>query len=256
MNEVFKYGNEQTTTYLWKLFSRVFQSEHFPETWSQGLIFPLFKGGPISARTDVGKYRGITLLSIIGKIYTDFLNQRVSLWMEKECILSDEQAGFRRARSTVDQLFILTETIKCNRPQKTYCAFIDIAKAYDRVWRDGLWHKLWEAGVKGKMWRILKNIYKQVKSSVMLGKYRTDFFLIEVGLRQGCLLSPILFDLFIDDLVKEINALGKGVQCGQKKLSILLFADDIVLLANSPEDLQLMLDTIYSFSLRYRFKFN
>jgi len=100
MNEVFKYGNEQTTTYLWKLFSRVFQSEHFPETWSQGLIFPLFKGGPISARTDVGKYRGITLLSIIGKIYTDILNQRVSLWMEKECLLSDEQACFRRARST------------------------------------------------------------------------------------------------------------------------------------------------------------
>src|SRR6185503_10719714 len=138
-----------TTTYLWKLFSRGFESEIFPETWPQGLIFPLFKGGPVSARADVGKYRGITLLSIIGKIYTDILNQRVSLWMEKECLLSDEQAGFRRARSTVDQLFILTETIKCNRPQKTYCAFIDIAKAYDRVWRDGLWHKLWEAGVKG-----------------------------------------------------------------------------------------------------------
>ena len=74
------------------------------------------------------------------------------------------------------------------------------------------------------MWRVLKNIYKKVESSVMLGQARTDFFEILVGLRQGCLLSPILFDIFLNDLVKEINNLGKGVPCGNKRVSILLFA--------------------------------
>ena len=73
------------------------------------------------------------------------------------------------------------------------------------------------------MWKVLKNLYQTVESSVMIGEYCTDFFDIEVGLRQGCLLSPILFDIFIDELGREINKLGKGVKCGNRKLSLLCF---------------------------------
>ena len=142
------------------------------------------------------------------------------------------------------------------RPKKTFVAFIDIAKAYDRVWRNGLWYKLLQSGIRGKMWRILKNIYNQVESSVLLGQGLSDFFTIEVGLRQGCLLSPILFDLFLNDLVKELNSLKKGVKVGHQKISILLFADDIALIADSKEDLELLLKTTYEFSLKWRFKFN
>ena len=94
-NEVFKFGGEQTTIYLWKLFQKIFASEAFPEQWSKGLIFPLFKGGN-DARMDTGKYRGITLLSILGKTYTIILNERLSRWVEQNKILLDEQAGFRK----------------------------------------------------------------------------------------------------------------------------------------------------------------
>lgn len=232
------------------------ESEQFPLDWSRGLIFPLFKGGPPEARSETGKYRGITLLSIIDKTYTSILNDRISSWVERNGILNDEQAGFRKGRSTVDQVFILTEIIINRRPAKSYVAFLDVAKAYDRVWRDGLWSKLYNAGVNGKMWRILKNIYRRVESSVLLGHKRTIFFLIEVGLRQGCLLSPILFDLFINDLSKVINALEKGVKCGNRDVSNLFFADDIAVIADSKEDLEVILQTIYDFSLKWRFKFN
>ena len=75
------------------------------------------------------------------------MNERVTKWIENKGILVEEQAGFRRDRSTVDQLFILTEMIKNRRPKKTYVCFIDIQKAYDRVWRDGLWEKLYEYGM-------------------------------------------------------------------------------------------------------------
>jgi hypothetical protein len=101
--------------------------------------------------------------------------------------------------------------------------------------------------VKGKMWRVLRNIYSKVESAVLLGNSRTNWFEIEVGLRQGCLLSPLLFDIFLDDLVREINSLEKGVKCGNKRLSILLFADDIAILAESKEDLQLMLDKLFEY---------
>jgi len=153
-------------------------------------------------------------------------------------ILVEEQAGFRKNRSTTDQIFILTEIVKNRRPKPTFCAFIDIAKAYDKVWRNGLWYKLWQYGIRGKMWRILKNIYEKVESSILLGENRTDWFSIEVGLRQGCVLSCILFILFINDLAKVIKSLKKGVKVGNKLVSILLFADDIVLIAENKDDLE------------------
>src|SRR5689334_6409411 len=124
----------------------------------------------------------------------------------------------------MDQLFVLLETIKVRRPKTTYAAFIDIAKAYDKVWRNGLWYKLFKLGVKGKFWRILRNIYRKVESSVLLGENRTSWFTIEVGLRQGCILSPILFILFINDLKEVLDNLKKGITIG----SMLLFADDLV----------------------------
>ncbi len=255
-NEVFKCGDEQVATYLWKLFQLVFESEQFPEDWARGLIFPLFKGGPEEFKLDPNKYRGITLLSIVGKTYTVILNKRLSDWAEANDIFVDEQAGFRRARSTIDQLFILLETIKFRRPKTTYCAFIDVAKAYDKVWRNGLWYKLWKVGIKGKLWRVLKNIYRKVESSVLLGDNRTAWFLIEVGLRQGCILSPILFTLFINDLRDVIERMNKGVKIGTRRISILFFADDIVLLANNKQDLEYMLKVLYNYSVLWRFKYN
>ena len=112
MNEIFKYGGELVATYLQKFFQRIFEGEEFPSTWSQGLIFPLFKGGPDEFKLDPNKYRGITLLSIIGKTYTSILNKRIYDYVEANHVLCDEQAGFRQKRSTTDQIFILTEIIK------------------------------------------------------------------------------------------------------------------------------------------------
>ena len=99
------------------------------------------------------------------------------------------------------------------------------------------------------MLRVLRSIYKKVLSCVLLGDVCTDFFEILVGLRQGCLLSPILFDIFIDELGAVINKLNKGVLCGNRMVSILFFA--VVLIAESKEYLELMLQTAYEFCLKF-----
>ena len=161
-------------------YMEIFHQEAYPETWTRGLIFPIFKGGPIEDTYNPLKYRGITLLSVLGKLYAAILNERVTLWIESRGILVEEQAGFRRDRSTVDQLFILTEMIR-NRSEETYVCFIDIQKAYDRVWRDGLWEKLHGYGMQGKMWRVLKNIYDSVESSVLINEGQSRFFSIDTG---------------------------------------------------------------------------
>ena len=79
-------------------------------------------------------------------------------------------------------------------------------KAFDRVFRAGLWKRLAEEGVKGKMWRVLKSIYATVESCVVIDGRLTDWFPIDTGVRQGCVLSPLLYAFFINGLVKEINA--------------------------------------------------
>ena len=186
------YGGDKVAEATWKLCNEIFRSEEYPVDWARGLIFPIFKGGPEELRYNPLKYRGITLLSVLGKIYAATLNERVTNWIEKKGILVEEQAGFRRDRSTVDQIYIMNELVKNrrSRAKKTYCCFIDIQKAYDRVWREGLWEKLHEYGLRGKMWRVLRSIYGCVESSVLVNDSETRFFTIEVGLRQDVFFHP------------------------------------------------------------------
>ena len=83
----------------------------------------------------------------------------------------------------------------------TYACFLDIKKAYDTVWREGLWDKLQRAGIQNRISQVIKNMYSEVKSSVILNDKMTEWFDIEIGLRQGCVLSPLLFLIFINDLL-------------------------------------------------------
>ena len=112
-----------------------------------------------------------------------------------------------------------------------------------------------DKGIDGKMWRVVKNLYQEVGSCVRLGEVKTDWFSLEVGLRQGCILSPILFSTFIDGLADVVKKEG-GARYGKLIVSLLLFADDIVLVAENAKMLQKMLDAVYDYSKKFRFRFN
>ena len=285
VNEILKYAGPEMTRSIWVLFNMLFEEEQVPQDWTRGLVVPIYKDGD---KHIADNYRGITLLSVVGKLYTVVLNTRLSRWCERNQILVDEQAGFREGRSTSDQLFILREAVqdRSRRKKDTYCCFLDIKKAYDTVFREGLWRRLWEVGVKGKMWRVLKNIYSKVESSVVVNAKRGEWFELHTGVRQGCILSPTLFAIFIDGLARAVKARNLGAEVGpqmgprksqrlaKKKygsqeqcsnmihrnnmvhVSLLLFADDIVLVTSSGEHLQDMLDTVHQYSRKYRFEFN
>ena len=129
-------------------------------------------------------------------------------------------------------------------------------KAYDTVWRNGLWKRMWDEGVRGKMWRVVKEMYSVVQSAVLVGEDQTEWFDLSTGVRQGCVMSPILFSLFINGLARKINEVGKGVEVGGRQVRLLMYADDIVLLAESAEDLQRMLDVVTAYSTQWRFRLN
>ena len=190
VNEVIKYGGENVTRLIWRLCRRCFELEHIPQEWMKGVIFPIYKAGDCR---DPNNYRGISLLSVVGKLYSSVLNRRLVDWSEKNNIILEEQGGFRPGRGCADQLFVLMSLLKGRRGKKTYCCFIDLRKAYDRVWRTGLWKRLWDEGVRGKVWRVLKNMYSNTPNCVLAGSEKTEFFGVDVGVRQGCVLSPLLF---------------------------------------------------------------
>ena len=139
----------------------------------------------------------------------------------------------------------------------TYAFFLDVQKAYDTVWRDGLWLKLWDLGVKGKMWRVIKSMYEASRSAVLLDGEKSSVFSVEQGVAQGCSLSPILFSVFINDLLREVEEAGLGVQlCNGKSIGGMLFADDFVGFSDSKEKLQKLIDVVHSYCNKWRLKAN
>ena len=217
-------------------------------------MFPLYKDGD---NRDPMNYRGITLLSIVGKVYNRVLGNRLMSFAERGRLgIVEEQGGFRPERGTEDQIFILTELLRARADRTTYTAFIDVKKAYDTVWRNGLWKRLWDEGVRGKMWRVIKDMYSVVQSSVLVGDEQTEMFDLHTGVRQGCVMSPVLFSFFINGLAREIKEKTQGVCVGNTRVRLLLYADDIVLLAERRRDLQDMLDIVTSYSKKWRFRVN
>jgi hypothetical protein len=168
------------------------------------------------------------------------------IWAEDNHILTDLQNGFRKGRSTIDHLSTLTSIIETRKKSRksTFCAFIDLKKAYDCVDRTLLWKTLETMGVNGRMKTAVKSLYDHVQCCVRVNGFDTDWFDVKGGLKQGCALSPTLFNLFINDLSTCLLALGKGVCLGHERVALLMYADDLVLIAESPEDLQEMLDCL------------
>ena len=157
--------------------------------------------------------------------------------------IADEQCGFRPGRSATDQVFTLQQVQEkaWEYAQSVFLAFVDLEKAYDRVPRDKLWECLREYGVDEELLRAIQALYKQSTACVRVGGIKSTPFTVGVGLRQGCVLSPILFATFMD----RIERRSRGPQCvkiGDVEVSRLLFADDLVLLTSSQEDLQRALD--------------
>ena len=141
LNEFFTAARDFLTPNLVVIFNAIFNSGIFPEAWTTGLLIPLHKKGNIHS-TD--NYRGITLLSVLGKIFTHVLNNRLTKWAEDYGIYVEAQGGFRAGRGTTDNMFILENIIytSINSGNTLYTAFIDFSKAFDYVVRDNLWYKL------------------------------------------------------------------------------------------------------------------
>ena len=162
-------------------------------------------------------------------------------------IIGEEQAGFREQHTTIDQLFCLHTIInKYLRHEggRFYALFVDFEKAFDRVNRAALWQKLLSQNVNSKMVNMLKAIYSDVKACVKSTEGLSDMITCPIGVKQGCIISPILFNLFLNDLQESISLGSHGINLDTIKLFVLLFADDLVLFAETVIELQRMINML------------
>ncbi|KAK3536643.1 hypothetical protein QTP86_015444, partial [Hemibagrus guttatus] len=221
-------------SWLTRLCNIAWRSGTVPLDWATGVVVPLFKKGD---RRVCSNYRGITLLSLPGKVYSRVLERRVRPLVEPR--IQEEQCGFRPSRGTLDQLYTLHRVLEGSWEfaQPVHMCFVDLEKAFDRVPRGILWEVLWEYGVRGPLLRAVRSLYNRSRSLVRIARCKSDLFPVHVGLRQGCPLSPVLFIVFMDRISRRSQGL-EGVRFGDHRISSLFFADDVVLLASSGLDLQ------------------
>ena len=254
-NEFIKYGGEGMEKGLFELFKFCWDRELVPQPWRHGTIISLFKKGD---RSDCSNYRGITLLPVVGKCLGMIIDKRLIQHHEGKGLFHEAQSAFRPKRSCIDNIFCLNQILSSRKKGKrgTFCFFLDIKKAYDTVWRNGLFHKLWQQGIKGKLYRLIVNMYSRDNSCTYVEGEKSEPFSLNQGVAQGDPLSPTLFNIFINDLLVEIHAEVSDISIGNQNIPALQYADDLVALAGSAEQIQHVINIIFTYSKKWRFLAN
>lgn len=228
-----------------------------PSEWDKSIIVPIPKSIKADPRIPLN-YRGVSLLSTVYKLYSGVLNKRLTHYLESNKVLVDEQNGFRRNRACIDHIFVISSVVRARLEdgEDTFVCFVDFKKAFDWINRDLMNYKLLNAGVRGKFYNALKALYKAPVACLQINDLKTGWFPTPFGVKQGDVLSPTLFALFINDLALEIKQANLGVPIEDFNLTILLYADDIALVAENPVNLQKMLTIMSSWCNKWRLTIN
>lgn len=246
-NEFYKNSSE-----IYKLIADIFnlmqKKNKWPTEWQTALITTVFKKGD---KEKPENYRGISLLPVLSKIYTKLIGEKIQNWSENNKILSEYQAGFRKNRSTIDNIFVMNTLIEQARKRKKplYACYIDLKTAFDSVSHKKLMQVLKEKNMPSNLMKVVTKIYEKVKASILMPQMmRTNEIMVEKGVRQGCHLSATLFNIYIDGVVEKLKEGNTHPPILlNEEIPILLYADDLVLLSTTEIGLKKALNILENF---------
>ena len=238
------------------LFNLIILVEYIPQQFRKSIIVPIFKGGK-KDRLERSNYRGITLQSVLCKVYETVLMNRISCLIKAKCNISCLQGACSKGLSSLNCAFLLHETIVHNveKESPVYVTYFDTKTAFDTVWIKGLFYKLYNKGIRGKLWRILKMAYENGSCAVNINGL-TDWFDVSVGVKQGGVLSMLMYICFINDLLLNIADTGLGCRIGDYDCGCIAYADDIAVCSLYPNCMQYIIDVALKYSQQWRFEFN
>lgn len=251
---------------LFKILRKTWTQEAIPEQWQEVYVCSLLKPGGNPESMD--NYRGITLISCALKVLLGLLTERMYEAAQRMNIIVPEQGGFRKREEAIAQFLALSEIVRRRhlRDQPTFGVFVDFKKAYDRVHHGALFRVLEHVGIRGKMLNFIKRLYRDNKVRIRTGGHLSDPFDMIRGNRQGCPLSPLLFIIFINGILKECtvngvkvpavkdleweegNALPREVEA---KCEGLMYADDVIALENSVENAQKVCENLEEWAKKW-----
>ena len=242
--EALKNSMPTSTSVLKNLIDKIWEDETFPEDWRDGHIVVLPKKGDL---TKCDNNRGIMLTSVPGKVLSKIILTRIKDEVDPK--LRKNQAGFRAGRSCADQIaalrIIIEQSLEFNA--SLYINFIDYQKAFDSLDRNTMWKILAHYGIPPKIIEIIKKMYSNQKAKILFKGKLSLPFLIMTGVRQGCLLSPFLFLLAIDYIMKNSTLGRSGLQWTlTEQLDDLDFANDLAIISNTHRQMQAIKPTGFS----------
>ncbi|CAM4973194.1 unnamed protein product [Rotaria socialis] len=236
--EMIQAGGEQLIRQIHALCNKAWHQGVIPKEWGKSILVPIPKKGDIS---ECSNYRTISLIKHMSKILLAILLNRIKHHLDP--YLADEQAGFRKDRSTVQQILtlrLLAEKTK-RQGKKLYNCFIDFQKAFDTIKHKIIWAVLKSYGIGNKMITVLQNIYEQAQSAVRIDKETGEWLQTSVGTRQGDPLSPLLFITHLERVMDKAMQMDSGINISGTLVNNLRFADDIDIIQ---EDCDMLLEQI------------
>ena len=222
------YGGDYLILWLKKIFNEILHLEQIPSCLKESIIVPIYKGkGKDPLLTN--NYRGISLSSIISKVFERVILLRMTPILEEKGIPHRTQTAYQAGISCCDATEVVQEVVKAyiNCGSMIFQCFYDLEKAFDSIEHNVLLNHLYKAGINGKAWRVIRAFYDKAESRVRVGSSLSGKFQLNRGVKQGSVLSPLLFLLVIDSLLAELESSGTGASIGGIYLGSLGHADDL-----------------------------
>ena len=233
---------------LLKILRLIFSNHLYPTQWNSNYLKPIYKKGDVE---DPDNYRGLAIGSAFAKLFSLILLKRLLKYIDKNNLISRKQIGFMKGSRTSDHIFLLQtiiEKVVKKNNGKLYAAFIDFKKAYDTVDRNRLFERLKGLGINGFFLRNITAMYEKNRYSIKLKNGFIDPIDSNLGLKQGCPLSPMLFNLYIDDVENIFDDLCDPIDFQNENIYHFLYADDLVLISNSADGLQRSLNKLSGYA--------
>ena len=247
-NEMLKTGGKIVQNAFLKMFNSIRTTSFYPTLWKKDILHPIHKS---DEKNDPNNFRGIAIASCFGKLFTKLMKNRLQRFCDKNEFISEIQGSGKKATRTSDHLMVikyLIDKIVKGEKRKLYACFVDIKKAFDCTDRQLLFYKLLsEYKVGGNFLKMLQSMYQNHEVYVRVEDGLLQPIFTTIGLKQGCGISPLLFNLFINKLPDIFDQTCDPVKLGGRDLSSLLWADDLLLLSTSPQGLQNSINKTYSF---------
>ena len=252
--EMLKVDLDLTANILQPILYDTWTKEEIPQQWKQGLIIKIPKKGDLSLCTN---WRGITLLNTINKILAIIIQHRISEALEP--VLRKEQAGFRYGRSCVDHInslrIIIEQSVELQSP--LYLLFVDFERAFDTLSHSRMWTILENYGIPTKIINLIQDLYRNASCRVVHNGELGNTINVGAGVKQGCILSPLLFTIVLDWVMKKTTKNPHGIQWTMSaRLEDLDFADDLCLLAQKESDMRAKLSQLIHYAGQVGLKIN